>query len=272
MSERESGSESRNDAESGIVARLEYLYHKRSESEGANDTEPRKVQRVEHSMSDARSEDEEDDAQVPDISEELNADEEDAVAPVEEIEPAEKLRSKPRASTLQLVVMPPKHDARYYPAEIRKSLLLQAKGIEQDGLFATRDIRRGEIVAEYTGPLVYKKDKEDTKGKMNDYVGFTGVPLDVLMDGRTTEYVKETGEVVRVLARYANTSNNLGVPRNARMVYEYANIKIGVRVVNGKEKPVYDRIREQVRVLLEAIRDIPRGNEILTGYGAGYTL
>lgn len=190
----------------------------------------------------------------------------DNTYPVEQGEPAEdQIRKKPRATTLDVVLMPPKKDASEYPAEVRQSILLSTvKGIDQPGLFATRDVEAREIVAEFTGTLTYKSwPRPSTKGRINDDIGFMRVPTDAILLGDLTEYKRPDGTIVRVLARFSNSAAGLGVRPNARMTYEYADY---TNPSTGKNDP----IRERVRVMLTALRAIKKDEEILTTYGAGY--
>lgn len=117
---------------------------------------------------------------------------------------------------------------------IKKSILPKAG----KGLFTTKPIPKGTLIAEYKGRITQWKDVDD-KDKNNNYIFY--VKKDHVIDARPYKKAK---------ARYANDARGLeripGITNNA------------------------DYVEDGVRIFIEAKKDIPAGAEILVGYGKDY--
>jgi SET domain-containing protein len=106
------------------------------------------------------------------------------------------------------------------------------------GLFAKKDIRKGERIVEYRGRITTWRDIGNQKS-FNGYVYY--INRSHVIDARRT---------VKALARYANDARGMshikGISNNSRYVID------------------------NTRVFIEATRNIAAGAEILVGYGKEY--
>jgi len=107
------------------------------------------------------------------------------------------------------------------------------------GLFTTIDIKKGDRILEYKGEAVTWKEVENMPEDRNGYVFYF-----------TAKYCLDAWNRKDSLGRYANDARGIvrlpGVNNNAEFV------------------------TEKKRCFMEAIRNIPKGGEILVAYGAEY--
>ena len=118
---------------------------------------------------------------------------------------------------------------------IRKSIIPGAG----KGLFTKIDIRKGTRITEYKGEIVTWKEVEKMADDRNGYVFFFN-----------NKYCIDAWKTKKGVAHYANDA-------------------MGITRVDGvKNNSEY--VTEKKRCYIEATRDIPKGSEILVGYGAEY--
>lgn len=106
------------------------------------------------------------------------------------------------------------------------------------GLFTTGFIPRGSKITEYKGKIKTWKEIKKEDGD-NNYIFF--VNRNHVIDARPKK---------KALARYANDARGM------------------TRVKGVRNNSIYST--DGVKVYIEAIRDIPPGEEILVGYGKEY--
>jgi uncharacterized protein len=125
-------------------------------------------------------------------------------------------------------------------ALLEKQLIVKRSSIPGSGkgLFTKKFIPKGTRIVEYKGKITTWKEVEHNNGS-NGYIYY--VSRNHVIDART--YVK-------ALARYANDARGLqkikGISNNSAYVHD------------------------QLRVYIEAIKDIPANSEILVAYGKEY--
>ena len=107
-----------------------------------------------------------------------------------------------------------------------------------EGLFTSKTISKGERIIEYKGKVTNWEDANHMEG-LNPYIYFA-----------TEDHVIDAFKYKKSLARYANDARGMkkikGILNNA----EY--------------------VQEDVRVFIEAKKEIPAGSEILVAYGKEY--
>lgn len=106
------------------------------------------------------------------------------------------------------------------------------------GLFTKKPIAKGTRIVEYKGKITTWKDVNDDNGK-NGYIYYIN-----------RNHVIDAKPLSKTLGRYANDANGLkkikSVKNNARYVVD------------------------DLRVYIEAVKDIPAGGEIMVRYGKEY--
>jgi len=107
------------------------------------------------------------------------------------------------------------------------------------GLFTKVFIPKGTRIIEYEGEVLTWKEVEKMADDRNGYVFYFN-----------SRYVLDAWNYKKSLARYANDAKGI------------------VRVEGLKNNAEY--VTEKKRCFIEATRDIPKGSEILVGYGGEY--
>lgn len=107
------------------------------------------------------------------------------------------------------------------------------------GLFTKVDIKKGTRIVEYKGQVVTWKEVEKMADDRNGYVFFFN-----------NKYCLDAWKTKKGVAHYANDAKGI------------------VRIEGVKNNAEY--VTEKRRCFIEALRDIPKGSEILVGYGAEY--
>jgi SET domain-containing protein len=107
------------------------------------------------------------------------------------------------------------------------------------GLFTKVFIPKGTRIVEYKGEVLTWKEVEKMADDRNGYVFFFN-----------NQYVIDAWKYKNALARYANDARGI------------------IRVEGLKNNSEY--VTEKKKCYIEASRDIPKGSEILVGYGAEY--
>lgn len=107
------------------------------------------------------------------------------------------------------------------------------------GLFTKVDIKKGTRIVEYKGEKVTWSQVEKMADDRNGYVFYF-----------TSRYCIDAWKTKKSVAHFANDA--LGI----------------VRVPGVKNNSEY--VTQKKRCFIEAIRDIPKGSEILVGYGGDY--
>lgn len=126
-------------------------------------------------------------------------------------------------------------------ALLEKSLFVKKSTIPGagKGLFTKVDIKKGTRIIEYRGKVVTWKEVEKMADDRNGYVFFFN-----------SKYCIDAWKTNKGVAHYANDA--MGI----------------TRVEGVKNNAEY--VTEKKRCFIEAMRDIPKGSEILVGYGAEY--
>jgi SET domain-containing protein len=107
------------------------------------------------------------------------------------------------------------------------------------GLFTKVAIKKGTRIVEYKGEIVTWKEVEKMADDRNGYVFYF-----------TSKYCIDAWKTKKSVAHFANDA--MGI----------------VRVPGVRNNSDY--VTEKKRCYIEASRDIPKGSEILVGYGADY--
>ena len=107
------------------------------------------------------------------------------------------------------------------------------------GLFTKVDIKKGARITEYKGKVVTWKEVEKMADDRNGYVFFFN-----------NKYCIDAWKTKKGVAHYANDA-------------------MGITRVDGVKNNC-EYVTEKKRCYIEAKRDIPKGSEILVGYGAEY--
>lgn len=107
------------------------------------------------------------------------------------------------------------------------------------GLFTKVAIKKGTRIVEYKGEVVTWKEVEKMADDRNGYVFFFN-----------NKYCIDAWKTKKGVAHFANDAKGI------------------VRIEGVKNNSEY--VTEKKRCYIEAIRDIPKGAEILVGYGAEY--
>lgn len=116
-----------------------------------------------------------------------------------------------------------------------KRSILPAAG---KGLFTKKPIAKGTRVVEYKGKITTWKEVDDDNGK-NGYIYYIN-----------RNHVIDAKPFSKTFGRYANDANGLKK----------------LRLVKNNARYVIDNLR----VYIEAVKDIPAGGEILVRYGKEY--
>lgn len=126
-------------------------------------------------------------------------------------------------------------------ALLEKNLLVKKSSIPGagKGLFTKVEIKKGTRIVEYKGQVVTWKEVEKMADDRNGYVFFF-----------TNKYCIDAWKTKKGVAHYANDAKGI------------------VRIEGIKNNAEY--VTEKKRCFIEAMRDIPKGSEILVGYGAEY--
>ena len=106
------------------------------------------------------------------------------------------------------------------------------------GLFTKKPIAKGTRIVEYKGKITTWKDVNDDNGK-NGYIYYI-----------SRNHVIDAKPLSKTLGRYANDANGLKK----------------LKLVKNNARYVVDNLR----VYIEAVKDIPAGGEILVRYGKEY--
>jgi uncharacterized protein len=106
------------------------------------------------------------------------------------------------------------------------------------GLFTRKKIRKGERIIEYKGKVTTWKEVNHRDG-MNGYIYFIN-----------RNHVLDAFTYLKALGRYANDARGSG------------------RKKGLTNNAVYESV--DLKVYIDAVKDIPAGSEILVGYGKEY--
>lgn len=187
-------------------------------------------------------------------------------------------------------------DLTFHQSELKKEELLQLKlglnmnkvhikksSIHGNGLFASKDIKSGEIITFYPGDiLVYYPDKN--RNEINNVVGY--IFSEELKDNKelntafnnNKKYYKDYQLVVN------ETYSIIGVPEiNENPMYLGHICNDGARGHTEKDKQIYEKVSviksnayfkniHDCMMAVTAIKDIKKDDEILVTYGHGYWL
>jgi SET domain-containing protein len=125
-------------------------------------------------------------------------------------------------------------------ALLEKNIYVKKSGLPEagKGLFAKKFIPKGSRIVEYKGKITTWKEVDSHDGN-NGYIYYV-----------KRNHVIDASRFPKALARYANDARGL------------------CRVKGVKNNAEYRE--EGLKVFIEAISDIPAGNEILVGYGKEY--
>lgn len=154
-----------------------------------------------------------------------------------------------------------------YPARVG---LLRINGLVQHGLFATRDVKQGEAVAEYGGRIVYKNDLPHEE-HLNYCVALSaGQPSPLLVDHYSDDYAQSQLTMMdKMYGRYINSPfgrSAEGRRENVKIVREYFQTN-----EHDAKKCAEDAISALfVRIKFVAKCDIREGEEYCVNYGKGY--
>lgn len=107
------------------------------------------------------------------------------------------------------------------------------------GLFTKVDIKKGTRIVEYKGQVVTWKEVEKMADYRNGYVFYF-----------SSRYCVDAWKTKKSVAHFANDANGITRVPGVRNNAEY--------------------VTEKRRCFIEATRDIPKGSEILVGYGGEY--
>ncbi|MDO9375956.1 MAG: SET domain-containing protein [Ferruginibacter sp.] len=118
--------------------------------------------------------------------------------------------------------------------EVKKSTIPGAG----KGLFTKKPIAKGTYIIEYTGTITTWKDVDHDEGA-NVYIYYVN-----------RKHVIDASKNTKSLARYANDARGLQRPKGFRNNSQYVN--------------------DEDHIYIQALRDIPAGDEILVSYGKEY--
>lgn len=165
-------------------------------------------------------------------------------------------RYKPK----HLKIAPPTPPCQY-PAYIGAVYINGEPGY---GLFAERNVDKGETVAEYGGRLVYRDDLTNAECQKYAVMVQGGQPSPLLVEHYDdTNTQDENTKSNNAFGRYINCARGRqGLTNNVKIVLEYE---------TGAGKKTRDETCAAfVRVKFVAKRVITQGEEFCVDYGAGY--